>query len=215
MKRWLTHLTIAGYLGLVLYGLFCHALKFNTGSHVGMYFLVWDMYSGFCAYESRLHIVGEGESGQVYQLAPGPWGDFHPFGDISRHHYDVHAQFADIIAMHTLRHSAHEPMRRILVFEECWSKKYNLPDHLWNLRYDEPKDPMSYFHARAVIDRDGQYSQRTSDFPSLLAGLSIMNNPRLQQDVSRGQPFIALDPVAPRSSSVVPAGFHNGVPTNW
>jgi hypothetical protein len=42
-----------------------------------------------------------------------------------------------------------------------------------------------------------------------------MNNPRLQQDVSRGQPFIALDPVAPRSGSVVPAGFHNGVPTDW
>ena len=39
-------------------------------------------------------------------------------------------------------------------FEECWPKKYNLPDDLWAMRFSEPKDPMSYFWLRDVYTTD-------------------------------------------------------------
>jgi hypothetical protein len=58
MKRWITHLTIAAYLGVLTWGVVSHALGYKTGMHPGMYFIVWDMFCGWSAYEVRYHLVG-------------------------------------------------------------------------------------------------------------------------------------------------------------
>ena len=73
IKRWAVSLVIVGYLGSLGYGIVCHTLNFNTTSHPGMYFVVWDMFCGWSAYANRLHIIGEGEDNKYYELAPGPW----------------------------------------------------------------------------------------------------------------------------------------------
>ena len=120
MKRIVAVSTITGYLAVLLVGLCAHALNYKASSHPGMYFLVWDMFCGWSAYEDRTHIIGQGESGRFYELAPGPWGDYQPFGDPGRQNYDPFANHSVTLAMNTLRYSEHEPMHRIYVVQETW-----------------------------------------------------------------------------------------------
>ncbi len=80
MRRWLASGFIASYLAFLGWGIISHALKFHSVSHPIMYFAVWDMFCGWQAYESRVHIVAEGESGQMYQLSPPPGMSSPPLG---------------------------------------------------------------------------------------------------------------------------------------
>lgn len=199
MPRWVSNLFISAYLGAMVLGIGCHALKFGTNSHPLMYYVVWDMFCGWSSHEIRFHVIGEGESGNYYRLAPGPWSNFSPYGELSRHHYDTLGNSFHKMALTTLRHTEHEPMRRILVLEECWPKKYNLPDYLWKLRYDEPKDPQSYFWLRQVHDADGKLLAFHGDWLSHENAKAIGNNPRLLADARRGKPFYAINPALRQS----------------
>ena len=131
IKLWAVSMVIVSYLGSLGYGIVCHTLNFNTASHPAMYFVVWDMFCGWSAYANRLHIIGEGEDGKYYELAPGPWTKFTPFGDLTRHHYDPFLNHSSDIVRNCLKHTRAKPMRRLLVIEEYWAKKYNLPDSVW------------------------------------------------------------------------------------
>ena len=204
MKRWLAIGTITVYLGALLLGVGAHALNFKEGSHPAMYFVVWDMFCGWSGYESRLHIVGEGESGRFYQLAPGPWGDFQPFGDASRHNYDPFANHAGALALNTLRQTEHEPMQRLYVVEEMWAKKFNLPDHLWATRYVEPKVPYSYYHLRQILNSDGQMVGQNAGWFDYQAQTCLADNPRLLRDSNRGKPFYHVNPMQRSTESASP-----------
>ncbi len=204
MKRWLAIGTITVYLGALLLGVASHALNFKAGSHPAMYFVVWDMFCGWSGYESRLHIVGEGESGRFYQLAPGPWGDFHPFGDMSRHSYDPPALHAAAVGMSTLRNTEHEPMQRLYVVEEMWAKKFNLPDGLWAKRYVEPKVPYSYYHLRQILDADGRLVGQNAGWFDAQAQACLADNPRLLRDSHLGKPFYHVSPMQRSTESGVP-----------
>jgi hypothetical protein len=209
MKRALSHATIVAYLGMLFCGLVSHALDWGKSSHPAMYFIVWDMYCGWCAYESRLHVLGEGVSGTYYELTPPPWGDFHPHGSIGREHYDVQARFAHELGLTTLRYTTHEPMDRILVVEECWSKKYNLPDNLWARRFNEPKRRHSYCHLRVIANADGKIVRQTSPWVAFASQRCLMDNPRLLSDMTKGHSFLAVDPLQ-RHPAVVPASYEPG-----
>ena len=193
MKRWLIHLTIVAYLGAMGFGVCAHAVNFATGAHPVMYFLVWDMFCGWAAYETRLHIIGEGASGKYYELAPGPWGELRPFGKIGRRHYDSYAIFSNRFAQNCLKNTEHEPMGRIFVVEEHWPKKYNFPDHVWDIRFDEPKDKHSYYHVRHVYSADGVPTYAANSWLSWQGAMTISNNPRLLAESRRGRPFIAVN----------------------
>lgn len=210
MKRGLTTLLIAVYLGVLTAGLVSHALKFHSHSHPVMYFLVWDMYGGWCAFETRQHVIAEGVSGEYYEVLPPPWESYKPFGVLDRQHYDAKVQYVPQMAALVLQHTEHEPIRRIVVIEEAWSKKYNLPDHLWTSRHDDPKQPTSYFHVRAVADAEGHVSHRTLQWSQRLSTRCLADNPRLMSDISRGRTFIAFDPERPEGHQVIPAGYNPG-----
>jgi hypothetical protein len=207
MPRWISHLLIGSYLAALGFGLFAHAFTFLKTSHPAMYFVVWDMYCGWSAYEQRYHILGEGESGTYYELAPGPWGDFSAFGSCGRHHYDVFGQFAQRIADNTLAHTEHEPILRVLLVEEAWPKKYNLPDELWALQHAGPKEPHSYFHLRSIYAPDGRCLHRGADFLARQYELAVMSNPRLRSDMRKGHTIFATGPSDPSASQVVPASW--------
>ncbi len=213
MKRWISHLAITAYLGIIGFGLLSHMVGFRQHSDPGMYFIVWDMYSGWCAYETRMHILGEGESGAYYDLSTPAWGEFHPYGDAARRHYDNRAHFTAELASLTLRHTEHEPMRQIVLVEEAYSKKFNLPDSLWSRRFAEPKVPYSYYHVRAVHAPDGRCLMRSLEWPGLLATCDIMDNPRLMADVSRGHEFLAVEPAARAARVILPASYQDGIPS--
>jgi hypothetical protein len=210
MKRSLSTLVIAVYLVALLAGLASHTLNFQPYSHPVMYFFVWDMYGGWCAFETRHHVLAQGESGQYYQVLPPPWGTIQPFGSVDRQHYDVKMNFLPQMAAFALRHTRHEPIQRIVIVEEAWCKKYNLPDELWRQRYDEPRRPISYFHIRAVADSDGRVTEISQQWPIIVSNRCLMDNPRLMSDMSRGHTFLAFDPERPSGSTVRPASFESG-----
>jgi hypothetical protein len=196
MRRWLAASFISVYLGSLSIGIVAHALQWGTSSHPIMYYLVWDMFCGWTAYESRYHVLGEGESGAYYSLAPGPWGYFAPFADIPRNHYDAFGHTLARMSRVTLNNTDHEPMRRILVVEECWSKKFNIPDSLWSWKYDVPKEPHSYFWQRATISPQGELLDFQLDFPNAMASQQVFDNPRLMRDSQRNRPmFAARQPI--------------------
>lgn len=194
MKRWFSHLVIGMYLSALSAGIVIHSLNFGHTSHPVMYFFVWDMFCGWSSNEIRYHVIGEGESGTCYEMAPGPWTQFRPFGDLDRVHYDVLGNSHRRMALNALKHSDHEPMRRIVMIEEVWHKKYNLSDRLWKLRFDEPKEPMSYFWQRAEMREDGTVTAAVPDYLSYLNQKSVAANPRLVNDIHIGDEHYMISP---------------------
>jgi len=193
MKRWLTHTAIAAYLSALLIGLVSHAFMYGSHRHPLMYLVVWDMYCGWSAFESRYHVLAETYGGEHYEVLPAPWGEFHPYQGPSRRHYDTRTLFAPRMAELVLNHTEHEAIRRLIVVEEAWSKKFNLPDAMWEARYGRPKDQHSYYHVRCVNSLDSDVITRTHEWATAMANQAIMDNPRLMSDVSRGHTFFAVD----------------------
>lgn len=192
MKRWLVHGTIAGYLLALSWGICAHTLKYKHDTHPGMYFLVWDMFCGWAAFSSRLHLVAEGESGRYYELSPAPWGEFKPFGRLGRRHYDVMGIHAPRMAVNTLAHTRHEPITRIFVIEESWAKKYNIPDKVWEAHFKSPKpEPYCYYQVLKVAASDGTLTHCGTNWLNKQVERCIADNPRLRSDFARGQPLIA------------------------
>ena len=158
-----------------------------------MYFVVWDMFCGWTAYDSRLHVVAQGESGEYYEAAPAPWGTMQPFGSMDRRQYDAGARHVPTMAMNVLRHTRHEPITRVFIVEECWAKKYNLPDELWNQQFDEPKDATSYYQVRHVMSADGTLLQTAPSWTSRQFSIALADNPRIKAAAGRSRPFYTFD----------------------
>lgn len=159
MKRLVINAFIFGYLGVLGFGVFSHTMKFHNASHPAMYYVVWDMFCGWSAFSTRIHIVGEGESGAYYDLSHGPWGEFTPYSNLDRRHYDYRASNLKNIAGNVLRQTEHEEIVRVYTIEENWPKKYNMPDYIWNRLYDEPREFQSYYNIRLVLDGEAEIVQ--------------------------------------------------------
>jgi len=192
MRRGIVIGLIVCYLMTLGFGIFSHALGYKSSDHVGMYYIIWDMYCGWSGYEMRQHVVAEGVSGQLYELTPVPWGEFVPFGSAERHNYDGMASFTGPMAKHVLAHTEHEEIVQIRLIEEAWSKKYNLPDSLYEARYEEPKQKRSYYRTRLVLTPDGEIVNRYLDWTGLQNYMAVTDNPRLVRDMA-SQPFMTTD----------------------
>src|SRR5207302_5649746 len=66
---------------------------------------------------------------------------------------------SDLIGLNVLKHTRHEPITRVFVIEECWPKKFNLPDAIWKMRYDDPKNVQKYYRQRVALLPDGTVTQ--------------------------------------------------------
>jgi hypothetical protein len=194
MKQLVVTVFVVSYLGALGYGLFAHAVSYRHDVHPAMYFLVWDMYCGWSAYETRQHVVGEGASGTYYRLTPPPWGSASVYGPQERQTHDYPGTFVIDMARNSLRHSSHEPIVRLMLVEEAWPRKYNLPAHLWAKRHNEPRDPVSYFQIRRTTTAEGQLLQDRPTWLTRIAQDCLMDNPRLRRDVSSGRQFYAVSP---------------------
>jgi len=191
------------YIGILTFGNACHLLQFATASHPLMYMIVWDMFCGWSALDSRIHIIAEGESEKYYDLTHAPWGEIHAFGYIGRENYDAFNSHTPMLGLNVLRHTQHEPIARLFVVEECWPKKYNLPDPVWNMRYDNPKDDHRYYRLRVVLLPDGTVTQRYNCFNAFQSGLMAVDNPRLQQQAMMHKPMFILDRPSPGRDGLI------------
>ena len=203
MKRWCAIGFITTYLMILFYGLIAGTLHYKHRDHMGMYFIVWDMFCGWDCYESRRHLVAEGESGQFYDCTP-PWSQLNPYLEGPRHHYDIWGHYNGRVAENTLRHTDHEPIRQIIMVEEMWNKKYNMPEYVWSKKFDDPKQKNSYYYVRAIFDAKGSMTRQHYDWPSHLAYRALMNNPRLKEDIARSRPFMES---ALGTSKIQPAAY--------
>jgi hypothetical protein len=193
MKRVLTAAFIIFYVGALTYGNICHLVQEGRSFHPLMYFVVWDMFCGWSAFDSRIHIVAEGESGKFYDLTHPPYGELHPYGYIGRESYDQFQSHTPTMGLNVLKHTRHEPMTRLLVIEECWAKKYNMVDAVWKARYDDPKDINRYYRRRVTLLPDGTVVQNYSSWLLYQYSLMVMQNPRLVEESRKGTALFVLD----------------------
>jgi len=189
MKRVLALAVIAVYIGILIFGNTCHLLRFGVTSHPWMYMIVWDMFCGWTAFDSRTHIIGEADNGKYYDLSNPPYDVLHPYGYIARENYDVFNNHTGLMGLNVLKHTRHEPVSRVFVVEECWAKKYNLPDHVWNLRYDDPKDNFRYHRMRVVMLPDGSTTHAYNSWVAFQGGRMMVDNPRLVELSRMSQPM--------------------------
>ena len=188
MRRKIACGVIGAYLLTLGFGLFSHVLGYKSNTHVAMYFVVWDMYCGWCGYEVRHHIIAQGKSGEYYDLSP-PWGEFVPFGSAKRCYYDSNCLFTPQLALNVLDHTDHEEISLILRIEESWSKKYSLSDKHYLAQYEEPKVKRSYFRRRQLVSGQGTVTENYLNWTNWLANQALLDNPRLQQDM-KAKPFL-------------------------
>ena len=184
--RWIAGLFIACWLGAMSFGIVAHALKVGLSRNALSYFVVWDMFCGWRAWDDRTHLIAESSSGRYYNVTE-PWGAFQPYGKISRLQYDASNHLLPKQVRHVLSHTQHEQIDHVYVVQEMWPKQFNMPERLWNSYYSEPPDKISYFHLKAICDRTGR---TVSVFPDWLTQQylnSIADNPRLQREVRQAQ----------------------------
>ena len=194
MKRAWSNLVIGLYLTALFGGTASHTMSFAHASHPLMYYFVWDMFCGWSSHEIRYHVIGEGDSGTYYEVAPGPWKQFMPYGDLARVHYDVLGNSLRKTALNVLQRTDHEPINRVIMVEEVWPKKYNMSDSSWARRFDEPKDKMSYFWQRWEMTGNGDVISVVPEYLSYLRTKGVSDNPRLINDMQRGTDHYILTP---------------------
>ena len=193
MKRILAVAFMLFYVGALTFGNVCHLVQEGRSAHPMMYFLVWDMFCGWSAFDSRIHLVAEGESGTYYDVTHPPWGEFQPYGYIGRENYDQFQNHTPKLGLNILKHTRHEPMNRLFVVEECWAKKYNMADAVWKARYDDDKDLMRYFRIRVTLLPDGTVLQSYSSWLQYQFSQMMMDNPRLVEQARRSKTLFMLD----------------------
>jgi len=184
--KWIAGLFIACWFGVMSFGIVGHALKVGLCRNTLSYFVVWDMFCGWRAYDARTHLIAESSTGRYYAVRE-PWGEFCPFGNIGRIQYDVSNHLLPKQINHVLSHTQHEQIDHVYVVQEIWPKQFNMPERLWNHYYSEPSDKVSYFHLRAVCGSSGQAITVFPDWITQQTLNSIADNPRLQREVRQTQ----------------------------
>ncbi len=191
MSRWkflLSCTFIATYLGVLSFGIVAHALKVGLCGNTLSYFVVWDMFCGWTAWDDRTHVIAEGSSGEFYEVRE-PWGEFHPFGNVARIHYDNAGSLLPRHIRNVLEHTEHEQIDHVYVVQEVWPKQFNLPPKMFEHYFGRPNDKLSYFHLRAVRREDGGLIRGYPSWYTQQTLNSIADNPRLQQQTQQASSF--------------------------
>ena len=203
------------YIGFLSWGSAAHAFKIGTGGNTISYWAVWDMFCGWSAWDTRTHIVAQGASGKYYEVKE-PWGEFHPFGSLSRIHYDHTNHLLPKHIRNILSRTKHEPIDQVYVVEEVWPKQYNMPPRLYQHYFDRENDKQSYFNLRAIFMEDGQTVTAYPTWDSKQRLSSIYDNPRLRRQASQASSLYSplYTPNSGRQQPVSPLTMSSSVNTN-
>ena len=197
LKRWAAALFVTCYLLSLSWGIVAHTLKVGIKGNTLSYFVVWDMFCGWHAYDSRVRIVAEDANGTYYEVRE-PWGGFQPFGNVERIHYDVQNNLVGRHINHVISHTSHPEIDRVYVVQEIWPKQHNVPAHLWSYNFREPMEKISYFHLISISAANGTPVEMYPDWFSRQTLMSIADNPRLQLASREATPYYNtyFDPAA-------------------
>jgi hypothetical protein len=218
MSRWKKLLActfIATYLGFLSWGIVGHALKVGICGNTISYFVVWDMFCGWNAWDNRTHIIAEGTNGEFYDVRE-PWGEFHPFGHVARIHYDDGKQLLPRHINNILKRTEHKDIAQVYVVEEVWPKQYNLPPKLFDHYFGRAPDKLSYFHLQTVCRDDGTLLRGYPNWYTQQTLNSIADNPRLQQQTKQATSFYntLFTPSSSNSGDAMSYSNNSGLVTN-
>lgn len=184
--KWIAGLFIGCYLTVLACGIIGHALKVGLAGNALSYYVVWDMFCGWQAYDQRTLLIAESESGRYYEVRE-PWGEFQPFGRLGRLQYDVYSHLVSKHIDHVISHTRHEPIDAVYVVQEVWPKQYNLPEHLWQKSFGRERDKISYYHLRAVCNDHGGVLSLNPDWMNQQRLNAVGDNPRLRHEARQAQ----------------------------
>ena len=184
--KWCAGVFIGCYLAVLAAGIVAHSLKVGLAGNTLSYFVVWDMFCGYQAYDQRTHLIAESRSGKYYELRE-PWGEFCPFGHLGRLQYDHTDHLVSKHIDHILNHTQHEPIESVFFVQEVWPKQYNLPEHLWRQNFGNEREKISYYHLRAICNEDGGVVALHPNWLKQQTLNSISDNPRLRHEVRQAQ----------------------------
>ncbi len=184
--KWSAGLFISCYLSVLTYGIVGHLLKIGLAGNTFSYYVVWDMFCGWQAYDQRTHLIAESDSGEYYELRE-PWGEFCPFGGLGRLQYDVYNHLVSKQIKHLITHTQHDPIDAVYVVQEVWPKQYNLPERLWQQNFGNERDKISYYHLRAVCNSVGGVVSLYRSWLNQQTLNSVGDNPRLRREVRQAQ----------------------------
>ena len=193
MRRWIVGCFIATYVSALSFGIACQTVRMGIAMHPAMYFIVWDMYCGWSAYNHRYRAIAEGVSGTYYDLNPAPWGTFRPYDRLDRLQYVLALQNQALVTAHVAARTEHEPFARMFIVEESWAKQYDLPEYIWKAHNAIPHSPHTY--TKVVVEQSGD-GQIVNMYPGWLDTqhqIMLADNPRLQQDIRGSRPFWIVD----------------------
>ena len=179
-------LFVSAWLGVMSFGVVGHTLKVGICGNTLSYFIVWDMFCGWAAYDQYTHFIAETTDGKFLDVKE-PWGEFQPFGNLGRVQYDATSQMFSRQIRHVLRRTQHDEIDRVFVVQEMWPKQYNMPRRIWDHYYSSPPDKVSYHHIRAICSPDGNPITLYPDWVAQQRLNSIADNPRLQREVQQAQ----------------------------
>jgi hypothetical protein len=197
MKRLLHNAVISSYILAMVSGLLAISLHLAVPGQTFLYFVTFNMFCGWSCFEARVHLIGEGESGTFYEVGPGPWSEFHPYGVLARQHYSAHFEDEWPIVENTLRHTTHEPIARVILVEEEYPKRLNIPSPLYEAYYNKPKVFQRYFSTRFVYDSHGHVLSQQPEWLRLQDQVSIADNPRLLSEASQHRSVELTDGASP------------------
>jgi len=200
-SRWGAGLFIGCYLLILASGIVGHALKVGLARNALSYFVVWDMFCGWQAYDQRTHFIAETTDGRYFDVHE-PWGEFRPFGHVGRVQYDFSNRMTGKYIRHIMDHTQHAPINCVYVVQESWPKQYNLPEALWKQNFGTVPDKMSYYHLRSICNTDGEVMQLYPDWYEQQKLNSVADNPRLRHEArqARSSFGVLYTPTAQQSS---------------
>jgi|GEM_PF-1897781 len=165
--------------------LFCTAYLFATAwfgvrhvlgdslSHPGAYFFTWDMFPGYVTETSRRMVVGHTWDGRFVKLLPENshrfrWGIHNDVSrvDIDRNPRNLERAIERSVGEYNRAH-AKSPIESVLVVEQYWPSRFNLPDDLYRQSYGEANPRRRYW--------------RFIDVPIDIDAVGRISNPSVQQ----------------------------------
>ena len=190
---------IAGYLGSLAIGLALHAWQLPGHNTLPGYFVVWDMFCNWTGYENRVRFIGEGESGRHYDLLAADIHSPRLHGSEHRAHYDYSGRHTPLVASRVAERSRHEPLTRIFVMEESWSKQFNLSPRLYEQTHGcRQPDRVVHRHLRGILAPNGRVLQTQASWFVCQQQEAMLANPALQGDAYRGRNLYTANPMASR-----------------
>ena len=189
-RRPLTNAGIAAYLCALATGIALHGLNLPGKASAPAYFVVWDMFCNWNGYEARVRYIGEGESGQHYDLAIDSLGpSLH--GSIARDHYDFDGRYVPKLAAVAAMRTDHEPLSRIYVVEENWSKQFNRSPTAYQRLHARPYERVVHRNVRCVVDTSGHVLEARRPWFAMQHTQAVMSNPTIAAQSRRGRPLYA------------------------